>query len=129
VVVQRADDPAALAVETRLTRAIGDRTAVPVPAVLESGRDGEEGYRVVKYVAGRNLHERLASLPGPRRRRLARQFGRVLAELHEAFTFERFDGLVRTDGRLRADGPAGWTEWFEGYATAGVDALPTGSPT
>ena len=39
VVVQRSDDPAALTAETRLAREIADRTAVPVPAVLEGGRD------------------------------------------------------------------------------------------
>ena len=123
VVVQRSDDPAALTAETRLAREIADRTAVPVPAVLESGRNGDDGYRVVEHVAGENLHARFASLPAADRHHVARQFGRVLAELHGALTFERFGDLTVAADRLRADGPAEWAEWFEGYATAGVDAL------
>ena len=124
VVVQRSDDPAALAVETRLAREIADRTAVPVPAVFESGRDGAGGYRIVEYVAGENLHARFASLPTADRRRIARRFGRFLAELHGAFVFERFGDIAVADDGLRADGPADWPEWFEAHATAGIDALP-----
>ena len=124
VVVQRTDDPAALAVETRLAREISDRTAVPVPAVLECGRDGAGGYRIVEYVAGENLHARFASLPAADRRYLARRFGRFLAELHGAFAFERFGDIAVADDGLRADGPADWPEWFEAHATAGIDALP-----
>ena len=124
VVVQRSDDPAALATETRLTREIGDRTAVPVPAVLECGRDGADGCRIVEYVAGENLHARFVSLPAADRRRLARRFGRFLAELHGAFAFERFGDIAAADDGLRADGPADWPEWFGSHATAGIDALP-----
>ena len=124
VVVQRTDDPAALAVETRLAREVADRTVVPVPAVLECGRDGADGYRIVEYVAGENLHARFASLPAADRRRLARRFGRFLAELHGAFAFERFGDIAVADDRLVADGPTGWAEWFGSHATAGTDALP-----
>ena len=125
VVVQRTDDPAALAVESRLAREIADRTtAVPVPAVLECGRDGAGGYRTVECVAGENLHARFASLPAADRRRLARQFGRFLAELHEAFAFERFGDIAVADDGLQADGPADWSEWFGSHASAGIDALP-----
>lgn len=124
VVVQRTDDPAALAVETRLAREIADRTAVPVPAVFEFGRDGAGGYRIVEYVAGENLHARFASLPAADRHHVARQFGRFLAELHGAFAFERFGDIAVADDGLRADGPADWPEWFRGHATAGIDALP-----
>ena len=111
VVVQRTDDPAALAAETRLAREVADRTAVPVPAVLECGRDRAGGYRIVECVAGENLHARFVSLPAADRRRLARRFGRFLAELHGAFAFERFGDIAVADDDLRADGPADWPEW------------------
>ena len=131
LVVQRSEDPAALRTETLLDREIAARTAVPVPTVLEWGR-GDDGraYRVVEAAEGTNLHERFTALSPAARRRIADRFGRALAEIHEAFVFERFGPVVADGGEsgggggLRADGPDSWTRWFDAYLHECVDALP-----
>jgi len=132
LVVQRFEDPAALRTETRLDREIAARTTVPVPSVLEWGHlDGGDGaYRVVEAIEGANLHERFTALSPAARRRIARRFGRALAEIHGAFAFERFGPVVADGGEsgggggLRADGPDSWTRWFDAYLRECVDALP-----
>jgi Ser/Thr protein kinase RdoA (MazF antagonist) len=125
VVVQSAAEPATLETETQLTREIAARTPVPVPEIIETDGRSSLRYRVAEYVEGENLHERFVSLSPPGRRRVARQFGRLLAELHEAFTFERFGPLAAETDGLAATGPRGRAAWFESYAEAGVRALPS----
>ncbi|MFW5964663.1 MAG: phosphotransferase family protein [Natronomonas sp.] len=124
VVVQQSPDAEALRTEMRVARAVATRTTIPVPAVLDVGRIDAHGYCVTEYVDGDNLHERFASLPSGRRERLARQFGHALAELHEAFPFERFGTVRAEDGTLRANGPDEYEPWLVGHGEAGVRALP-----
>lgn len=121
VVVQRSADPDALRTETRLTRAVDARTTVPVPTVVGHESIDGDGYRVVERVRGRNLHSRFKTADD--RRGLARTFGKALAELHDAFAFERF-GRVVADGSLSARGPAEWDAWIERYAERWIAALP-----
>ena len=127
VVVQRADDPVALRTETRLARAVEERTTVPVPTVIGYESIDGDGYRVVERVRGQNLHGRFHAADD--RRGLARTFGQALAQLHDAFAFDRFgsvvaDGSTRADGSLSARGPAVWDAWIDDYARRWIAALP-----
>ncbi|KTG09536.1 hypothetical protein AUR64_13290 [Haloprofundus marisrubri] len=131
VVVQFTDDVAAFRTETELARAVGERTSVPVPQQYATGRVGERAYAVVERAPGVDLHRRFAGFDAETRRRLARTFGRYLAELHEAFTFEGY-GPLRFEaegdgsgGRFRAVEAEGWPEWFREHARDGVAALPS----
>ncbi len=124
VVVQLSDDPKAAATETRLTREIPERTAVPVPNVIDTGSVDGTGYRIAACVEGENLHERFPDLGPERRARIARRFGGALASLHEAFRFDRFGRVASGGGRLEATGPTEYEPWFRRYAESGVDALP-----
>lgn len=124
VVIQQSTDAEALRTETRVAQAVASRTTIPVPAILEVGRIDGRGYCITEYVDGDNLHERFVSLSPDRRARLTRQFGHALAEVHEAFTFDRFGAISVEDGTLRANGPDEYDPWLVGYGEAGVRALP-----
>jgi len=122
-VVQLTDDPDVAHVEASLLSAIRDRTDVPVPALLARGRLGGRGYLVTEYVAGRDLHQRFTDIGGDARERLARRFGAILGQLHEAFRFDTAGplALART-GSLEATGPSA-DEFARQYALEGLAAL------
>jgi hypothetical protein len=117
-----------LRTEGELARAIRARTSVPVPEVLEIGTHGGTSYVVSELASGENLHGLFADLDRPVQRRVVRAFGRYLAELHDAFTFEGFGGITATstpDGTaFRATGATDFRPWFRGYALEGIEALP-----
>ena len=124
VVVQLSDDPEAFRTETRLTREIAARTTVPVPTVLAEGLLEGQGYRVTERIGGTNLHEQFVTLPDGDRRTIARRFGGVLGEVHDAFEFDRFGPIVATDEGFRATGARSFGTWFERYAERELEALP-----
>mgnify|MGYP002760269568 FL=1 len=104
VVVQICPDPDATRVEARLLDVIAERTSVPVPAPLGSGTVDGEGWLATALVAGNDLHASFTGIEPADRRRLARSFGRYLAELHDAFRFDAYGPLSVADGELAADG-------------------------
>ncbi|MCO8268074.1 phosphotransferase [Haloferax sp. AB510] len=132
--------------EADLSRAVRERTTIPVPRILASGALDGFGYVVVERAAGDELHERFVSLDSAARRRVARSFGVGLGQLHEAFSFGGYGRLGRSArGRPRADGGgcgvvdsltdrgfdaasadgSDWETWFSAYAREGIAALPT----
>lgn len=128
VVVQFSTDPDALFLETALARTVSERTTIPVPRVLATGRVGDRGYAVVERATGDELHERFVSLDSATQQRIASTFGRGLAELHEAFPLDGYGPLTaeRVGPRFefRADGATDWRAWFEAYVHEGIEALP-----
>jgi hypothetical protein len=130
VVVQVAPDTAALATEVELARAIRDRTSVPVPDVLAAGTldaagpRAAVGYAVLARVAGDDLHERFVALDADAQAAIARRFGGILAELHEAFAFDAFGEVHPTADGFAATGPTHWREWVTAHVDAGITALP-----
>jgi len=129
VVLQRSDDPESLRTEAQLTRAIGRRTAVPVPAVRGQGTVGDTGYVVLEHVPGTDLHERFVDLQTAEQRALASRFGTILAALHDEFAFEGFGTVVVDDSgaatpTFRATGGDGWETRFDEYAHEGIETLP-----
>jgi aminoglycoside phosphotransferase (APT) family kinase protein len=124
LVVQLSDDPAATRVEAALLDAIDERTTVPVPTPVAHGRLAGRAYLVTERVAGADLHERFVGLDPERRQDIARRFGEILAELHEAFPFETA-GPVSVDERGALDG-GGQTvaAEFRAYAGSALAALP-----
>lgn len=141
VVVQFAADPAAFETELALARAVRERTSVPTPGVLATGRLDGRPYAVVERAVGSDLHERFVRVDEATRTRLTRRFGAFLAELHEAFAFESYGPVRVADGGASEtdveafDGggdefvarpsSASWDSWFEDYARAGVESLPS----
>ncbi|MEF8850887.1 MAG: phosphotransferase [Haloarculaceae archaeon] len=117
-----------LRTEGELARAIRDRTAVPVPRVIETGSHGDSSYVVSELAPGDNLHSRFAGLDRPVQVRISREFGRYLAEIHDAFAFDGVGPVVAEsagDGtRFRTTEPVDFETWFRRYAQAGIDALP-----
>lgn len=106
VVVQyRRERP--LDAEAAVTRAVAERTAVPVAPVLAAGRldDPAVSYLVTRWVRGDDLHERFTALDGPIRGRLARTLGRHLAAVHDAFAFDAPGRVTVDDGGLVVDDP------------------------
>ena len=151
VVVRVAADPEATRVEARLLEAVAERTSVPVPPVFEHGTVDGEGWLATGLVEGSDLHASFTRLDPDDRRRIARRFGRYLAELHDAFRFAACGPLTVTGGDLAADGsgdPAavagsgsdagatggeggdaggtveGWRPWLAAFGRAGLERLP-----
>jgi hypothetical protein len=144
-VVVQLGDGLALPTETALSRAVRERTTLPVPRVLAEGwlPDTESGarrpYAVAERAPGDDLHERFVGLDAGTRASVASDFGRALGELHGTFRFEGFGpvtvdagGEFVVDHELSAtnetdwetaDG-TDWPTWFDAYARGGVDALP-----
>jgi hypothetical protein len=153
VVVQLVDDPDVARVETRLLDAIVERTSVPVPTPLGSGSVDGDGWLTTALVAGDDLHQSFTDLDPAGQRRIARSFGRYLAELHGAFRFEGYGPLTVVDGELSvADASAGavagdsgtegdsdgrddersgdgagreWRTWLARFGRAGLARLPS----
>jgi len=127
-VVLQCSSETSLRTEGELARAIRARTTVPVPRVLEIDSHGSTSYVVSELASGENLHSLFAGLDRPVQERIAGAFGRYLAELHDAFTFDGFGGIACTDTdsgtAFRATGAADFRTWFRGYAFEGIEALP-----
>lgn len=117
-----------LRTEGELARAIRARTTVPVPRVVDIGSHGSSSYIVSELAAGENLHSRFAGLNQDTQRRISRAFGRYLAEIHEAFSFNgvgHVDSISRPDGsRFQATEADDFEGWFRQYAREGIEALP-----
>lgn len=123
VVVQyRASDRGGLATEAELTRAIGERAEVPVPAVLGVRQASEYAAVVTARVPGVDLHERFESLSLDRRTALARTLGGHLAAVHDAFAFAGY-GRVRLRGGsfAVADPTTDWRAWLGDYLGRALD--------
>jgi len=113
-----------LRTEAALLEVVGERTAVPVPAVLAAGGVDGVSYLVTDHVPGADLHERFASLDDPTRRRVTRAFGRHLADLHATLRVDGY-GAVRVDGSgALVAGATDWPAWFGSWALEAVARLP-----
>ncbi|WP_336328768.1 phosphotransferase family protein [Halovenus sp. HT40] len=144
VVVQRSADRDAIRTEARLLDAIADRTSIPVARPLATGANG---WLVTPFVVGTDLHEQFTDLASADRQRIVEQFGRSLAQLHEAFEFEAYGPVVAgrngiqtgqaNGGRIAGgielvpnggDPPAptaDWPEWLRTVGEAAIGRLPS----
>lgn len=123
VVVQVAREAAWLRTEAALLRAVRQRTFVPVPPVLAAGTHAGSAYLLTAYVAGSDLHEAFSTVERATRRDLARWFGRALARLHDAFSFDAYGRLELGETGFTAT-REDWSGWFSAYGTRAVDRLP-----
>ena len=123
VVVQTASAQSQLQTEAALLEQIRQRTAVPVPQVLATGTRGDTAYLLTSYVAGQDLHKQFTTLTSASQRTLAAWFGRALAHLHDAFSFDGYGQLTVSDKTLSAD-TAEWEPWFREFADQALKDLP-----
>jgi Ser/Thr protein kinase RdoA (MazF antagonist) len=123
VVVQLSRRRDVLTTEARLLGAVRARTAVPVPRPLADGTVDGVGYLVTEHRPGTDLHERVAALDPPVRRRLVASFGECLGELHGAFAFHGYGPVTGEDGRLRATADD-WPGWLSAYGRRALGRLP-----
>jgi len=132
VVVQLSDDcgdtdadgrGCPLRAEALVLRTLGERTGVPVPAVLADGVVSGTGYLVTERVDGDDLHGVFVGLDHGTQRRLARTFGRRLAAVHDTFGFEGYGPVQATDGGLAAQAED-WPAWLRSYGLDAVGRLP-----
>lgn len=134
-----------VAVESRIQSLLTADTAVPVPEVIGAVDTADSGVPTPAYlmerVGGEALRrDDLGRIGEPAVRRIARQLGRHLAELHGVDAVERF-GVVEAadlpslDGgspsadptaiRVR-DGRADWTDTVETWIDEALDGLDDG---
>ena len=104
-------------VEPKLHEYVANRTEVPVPRILVFKQQPEvdiRSYFVTERVHGENLSEQFASLSRDTRRRVMRQAGEILGDLHSEIGFEAFGRLDLHNGRLIVrDWMGSWREYFE----------------
>ena len=151
IVVQQTPTPRSARVEARLLAAIDERTSVPVARPIDSGDTGDDGWLITPLLAGDDLHEAFVDLDVATQRAVAGAFGHFLAELHEAFQFDRYGPLAVDDrdlvverrtprsgpignefdledgisGGVAAATPAEWRQWLVTYGRASVGRLPS----
>jgi hypothetical protein len=127
VVVQYSSETS-LRTEGELTRAIGGRTSVPVPRILEIGGHRSASYIVSELAPGQNLHSHFTGLDRGTQRHISREFGRYLGEIHEAFDFDGVGPVSSTGGseclRFNATETDDFAGWFRRYAREGIEVLP-----
>lgn len=124
LVVQLTADTDAVRTEAALIRAIRGRTSLPAPPVVASGVLDGSGYLVSEHRDGADLHTAFAEYDGRRQRRIAREFGRYLGELHAAFAFGACGEVSLDDGTLTATGPE-CGRWLDDSGRAAVERLPS----
>jgi len=104
-------------VEPKLHGYVANRTDVPVPRILVFKQDPSvdaRPYFVTERVHGENLSESFAQLSMENRRRIMRQAGHILGDLHSEIGFEAFGRLDLHNGRLIVrDWMGSWREYFE----------------
>ena len=133
-VVRILADPEAARTEAHLLAAIEERTSVPVPTPLGSGTVDGEGWLATRLVDGDDLHRSFTGLDPAARARIARSFGRYLAELHDAFRFDAYGPLTAAGGELAVDSggdpaaAAGGGPGAVATGDGGIDPAAEGAP-
>lgn len=104
-------------IEPKLHEYVANRTDVPVPRILVFKQEPTvdvRPYFVTERVHGENLSEEFATLSAEDRRRVMRQAGHILGDLHSEIGFEAFGRLDLHNGRLIVrDWMGSWREYFE----------------
>lgn len=103
--------PYSIPTEARLQAVLNTETAIPVPEVVgltDEHKTVPTPYFIMEALSGETVaYERVGRLPDDALRRLARELGEYLAELHSIPVLENF-GHVRHDGsKLTGDRPSG----------------------
>lgn len=125
VVVQYRDiKHGSLAPDARVTAYLDDRTGVPVPEVLASGRVDRHSYLVTRLVEGTNLHDQFESFSREEQLAIVETLGAHLGRLHERFQFDGYGSIAAANEHLTVPEPASsWREWIESYLEAGLEAF------
>ncbi|WP_262176399.1 phosphotransferase family protein [Haloarcula laminariae] len=114
-------------IEPKLHEYVANRTDVPVPRILVFKREPAVDvppYFVTERVHGENLATEFATLSPEDRRRVMRQAGHILGDLHSEIGFEAFGRLDLHDGRLIVrDWMGSWREYFERLTRAHLSRL------
>lgn len=114
-------------IEPKLHEYVANRTEVPVPRILVFEQEPTvdvQPYFVTERVHGRNLSQEFATLSPADRRRVMRQAGHVLGDLHSEIGFEAFGRLDLHNGRLIVrDWMGSWREYFEQLTRAHLSRL------
>ena len=132
------EDPWSVPTEARLQAVLGAETSIPVPeiyGVVDDADDLPTPYYVMESLDGAAVeYERVAYFPDAVLRRLARQIGRYLGELHSIPGLEHF-GPIRHDDEPRSgsrpsDDPSTlsvgdprerWADYLRDYTDAELD--------
>lgn len=126
-------DPVSFRPEPRLMRLVAERTELPVPEVLALNLDDGEfpPYFVMNYVEGDQISS-IDELSESALRRVAREAGGYLVQIHEMATWDAYGALRheadvddydgRTPGGLAVMGPTdSWRESLEDGANGQID--------
>lgn len=114
-------------IEPKLHEYVASRTDVPVPRILVFKQEPAADVRpyfVTERVHGENLSEEFATLSPDDRRRVMRQAGHVLGDLHSEIGFEAFGRLdLHNDRLIVRDWMGSWREYFERLTRAHLSRL------
>ena len=127
-------EPACARTEPLMLRALADEPLIPVPRLYGAVQDHPDfpaPFYLVEWKHGQ-LIEDDDRIPESRRRSIMRQAGRILAQLHEQFEFDRFGSLEATDDHIQVldtdESPAydEFGAWLWNSANDALAALESG---
>src|SRR6056297_1237718 len=114
-------------IEPKLHEYVANRTDVPVPRILvfkQQPAVDVRPYFVTERVHGENLSQEFATLSPEDRRRVMRQAGEILGDLHSEIGFEAFGRLdLHNDRLIVRDWMGSWREYFEELTRAHLSRL------
>jgi aminoglycoside phosphotransferase (APT) family kinase protein len=117
----------AFALEPYLHDYVANRTNVPVPRILvfkENPSMEVPPYFVTERMEGRSLSDQFDGLQPDLQKRILRQAGEILGDLHSNIAFEGFGNFALEDGRLVVDGLTwDWREFFGDLTEGHVQRL------
>ena len=125
IIVQSAGSLDAAETELALLTRLDRETSIPTAPPIRAGQVGTQAWVATDAIDGVDLHGRFTSATPRVQRRLIRQFGAVLGEVHAMWESEHH-GPVLTDGSggLYVGDPASWTTYFGAYTAHHLSRLP-----
>jgi len=125
IILQSAGSVDAAETELALLSRLDRETSIPTAPPIRAGTVGAQAWIATDAIDGTDLHGQFTGKSQAVQRRLVRQFGTVLGEVHELWESEHHGPVLAegTDGLYVGD-PASWTTYFGAFTAHHLSRLP-----
>jgi hypothetical protein len=125
IIIQSAGSLDAAETELALLTRLDRETSIPTAPPIRAGQVGTQAWIATDAIDGIDLHGRFTSATPRVQRRLIRQFGAVLGEVHALWESDHHGPvLAGGPGELYVGDPASWTTYFGAYTARHLSRLP-----